>query len=179
MAWTEPQKAAVKTRINSGEHPITIAPDFNTTPNAIRGLCDRNGWTFTPKPRSPRVHNNPQVPRGPGYQINRTIARRMSRGGKNYMHKIQVSEAETVFSTAAFDAAIPVEQRKTFAQLGPRDCRWPVGDVGSPDFFFCGAVTLDDRSYCFFHHRASVQPPRDRSAGQFEMEKWKTTFRAS
>lgn len=49
------------------------------------------------------------------------------------------------------DQAIPQEQRKTLLQLGAHDCRWPVGDVGTPDFFFCGAEALDDRPYCAGH----------------------------
>jgi GcrA cell cycle regulator len=50
------------------------------------------------------------------------------------------------------DAAIPAEQRKSTLDLGPHDCRWPVGDPQEPGFFFCGAVQRDGSSYCAAHH---------------------------
>lgn len=58
----------------------------------------------------------------------------------------------------AFDReAIPAGQRKTFMQLTEKTCRWPVGDVGSPDFFFCGGEALSG-PYCAHHHRMSRAP---------------------
>jgi GcrA cell cycle regulator len=50
------------------------------------------------------------------------------------------------------DNAIPLEQRRTFFELGAHDCRWPVGDPQEPGFFFCGAVQRDDSPYCAAHH---------------------------
>lgn len=50
------------------------------------------------------------------------------------------------------DAEIPLEQRKTLMQLGKCDCRWPVGNVGEPGFFFCGAgVGVTKGPYCASH----------------------------
>jgi GcrA cell cycle regulator len=41
----------------------------------------------------------------------------------------------------------------TLMELDHRTCRWPVGDPGSPGFFFCGNDTGPERSYCPTHHR--------------------------
>ena len=43
-------------------------------------------------------------------------------------------------------------RRLTLLELGPRTCRWPIGDVGAPGFFFCGNETDPERSYCPTHH---------------------------
>jgi GcrA cell cycle regulator len=67
------------------------------------------------------------------------------------------------------DNAIPLEQRRTFFELGAHDCRWPVGTPGTDDFFFCGAPKDEDRSYCDCHHAvAHDRPPRTQGAvGRF------------
>lgn len=53
------------------------------------------------------------------------------------------------------DTKIPKRQRKQLLDLGHHDCRWPVGEVGSESFFFCGGLTMDGTSYCRAHYRAS------------------------
>jgi GcrA cell cycle regulator len=52
---------------------------------------------------------------------------------------------------AQLDSEIPQEQRKTFLELGKHNCRWPVGQVGHPDFFFCGGQAAPKQSYCAGH----------------------------
>ncbi|MGJ5203607.1 GcrA family cell cycle regulator [Bradyrhizobium sp. HKCCYLR20261] len=60
------------------------------------------------------------------------------------------------------DQTIPSEQRKTLVELTNRCCKWPVGDPGTPGFFFCGAAKPDNgRPYCPAHElRAKGAPPR-------------------
>jgi GcrA cell cycle regulator len=56
----------------------------------------------------------------------------------------------------ASDADIPLAQRRTLLTLENQHCRWPVGEVGEPGFFFCGhpsADVLDGRPYCAWHAR--------------------------
>ena len=53
---------------------------------------------------------------------------------------------------------IPVEQRKTLLQLTEKTCRWPIGDPGSAEFFFCGGETANDLPYCAYHSRVAYQP---------------------
>lgn len=49
------------------------------------------------------------------------------------------------------DLTIPQDQRKALLDLTATDCRWPVGHVGEPDFFFCGAPKMEGKSYCAGH----------------------------
>jgi GcrA cell cycle regulator len=54
----------------------------------------------------------------------------------------------------AKDSDIPVEQRKTIWELQNCHCRFPVGDVGTEGFFFCGhpsASLNENRPYCEAH----------------------------
>ena len=39
------------------------------------------------------------------------------------------------------DNIIPIGQRRTLLELTEETCRWPIGDPGRPDFFFCGGQT--------------------------------------
>lgn len=65
---------------------------------------------------------------------------------------------------------IPLEQRKQLLDLEVGDCRFPYGDVGDDDFFFCGGDTLKipDCPYCPFHYRLTHSPPRKISRAEFE-----------
>jgi GcrA cell cycle regulator len=50
------------------------------------------------------------------------------------------------------------------ARVGRATCCWPTGDVGAPDFRFCGDLALLGKSYCQRHHEmAWVKPIRKRA----------------
>jgi GcrA cell cycle regulator len=56
-------------------------------------------------------------------------------------------------------------QRRTLLELTEETCRWPIGDPGQADFFFCGGRTITSLPYCAYHSRVAYQPPnlrRDR-----------------
>ena len=61
------------------------------------------------------------------------------------------------FDTPIIDKLIPERQRKTLMQLTEHTCRWPVGDVGAADFFFCGGSSLPERPYCLSHCRVAYR----------------------
>jgi GcrA cell cycle regulator len=52
----------------------------------------------------------------------------------------------------------PPARRKQLVDLGPGDCRWPVGDPKKADFFFCAAPQLTGRSYCRRHYLVATSP---------------------
>jgi GcrA cell cycle regulator len=53
----------------------------------------------------------------------------------------------------------PVMRRLVLTELGPRHCRWPVGNPASADFFFCGA-DREAPPYCPYHTRVAFAAPR-------------------
>lgn len=61
--------------------------------------------------------------------------------------------------------SIPIDQRKTFAELENHHCRFPYGDPGTAGFFFCGvdgANLLDGRPYCAAHARIAYEKPKSK-----------------
>ena len=60
------------------------------------------------------------------------------------------------------DNVVPMGQRRNLLELTEATCRWPIGDPGSADFFFCGGPTLTSLPYCAFHSRVAYQPASDR-----------------
>ncbi|MBO0766213.1 MAG: hypothetical protein J2P50_16720 [Hyphomicrobiaceae bacterium] len=55
-----------------------------------------------------------------------------------------------------------VAKRKTLLDLGPHDCRWPIGEPRHPDFHFCGQRRIEGRPYCELHWSMAFQPPKPR-----------------
>jgi GcrA cell cycle regulator len=73
------------------------------------------------------------------------------------------------------------------ARIGTMDlkdchCRWPHGDVGSPDFHYCGHPPLSGQPYCAHHQARAVarsrpqadpaKPERQRTAEAFFARMW-------
>jgi GcrA cell cycle regulator len=56
------------------------------------------------------------------------------------------------------DNVIPLGQRRTLLELTEQTCRWPIGDPGHSDFFFCGGQTITGLPYCAYHSRVAYQP---------------------
>jgi GcrA cell cycle regulator len=48
-------------------------------------------------------------------------------------------------------SGMPAAQRRTLLQLNSGACKWPFGEPASPDFFFCGGVAVEGKSYCAGH----------------------------
>ncbi len=43
-------------------------------------------------------------------------------------------------------------------ELNEATCRWPVGDPGSTEFFFCGGPSIGSSPDCTHHSRVAYQP---------------------
>jgi GcrA cell cycle regulator len=54
----------------------------------------------------------------------------------------------------------------TLLELTRHTCRWPSGDVGQPDFGFCGAAPSKGQPYCAKHCRDAQNPQAYRYALQ-------------
>jgi len=74
----------------------------------------------------------------------------------------QAYEVEVEAEPELIDNIIPIGQRRTILELNEQTCRWPVGDPGSGDFFFCGGNTVSGLPYCAYHSRVAYQPVTDR-----------------
>ena len=54
---------------------------------------------------------------------------------------------------------VPPDQRKGLLDLADNDCRWPIGDTGTPEFHFCNGKKFHGLPYCERHARVAFQPP--------------------
>ena len=55
-----------------------------------------------------------------------------------------------------------IGERCTIFDLTESTCRWPVGDPGKGDFFYCGSRSKTGLPYCAYHSRIAYQPVQDR-----------------
>src|ERR1700680_1872422 len=87
------------------------------------------------------------------------VSRPAMRGNTALAHAY---ELDTEPQAELIDNVIPLGQRRSLLELTEETCRWPIGDPGAPDFFFCGGQTVSSLPYCAFHARLAYQPPNAR-----------------
>ena len=152
MGWTDERVALLTKLWADGLSASQIAAELGgITSNAVIGKVHRLGLSgrakspssSSPRPRKARSSGMMRVPR-PSMRGNTALA---------YEYEVE-PEPELI--------EIPVEQRKTLLQLTEKTCRWPVGDPGSAEFFFCGGDAANEQPYCTYHARVAYQPMTDR-----------------
>ena len=156
MGWTDERVELLKKLWAEGLSASQIAAELGgITRNAVIGKVHRlglSGRAKSPSSSAPR----PRKARSPSMM---RISRPQSRGNTALAHAFDYEpEAEPEF----VDNVIPMGQRRTILELTEDTCRWPVGDPGSPDFFFCGGQTHNTTPYCSHHCRIAYQPASDR-----------------
>ena len=153
--WTEEKVELLKQLWAEGVSGGLIAQKLGgITRDAVIGKAWRMGLQSrkpsTWKSRHANVTRNPPKPK------NKRIVRWGPIG-----HRILDIENIEPLASKLDPAAVPAEQRKTFMELADCDCRFPYGEPGNADFFFCGAQTFG-LSYCPAHMRVAYEPPRAR-----------------
>lgn len=88
----------------------------------------------------------------------RRTANRMSKTLKAKVEQRALPTGEKLTNNTAADFAIPLEQRRGLLELNGTTCRWPVGTVGDPDFFFCGGEPVKGLPYCAYHKHCAYRP---------------------
>jgi len=157
MTWTDERVEILKKRWAEGLSASQIAAELGgITRNAVIGKVHRLGLSgrakspssAAPRPRKPRAHAQMLRVSRPSVRGNTALA---------YAYEIDAEpEPELI------DNIIPLGQRRSLLELTEETCRWPIGDPGSADFFFCGGQTLTSLPYCAYHSRIAYQPPNMR-----------------
>lgn len=157
MSWTDERVELLKRLWSDGLSASRIAGELGgITRNAVIGKVHRLG--LSGRAPSPSASAPRQRKARPPSQMLR-IARAAVRGNTALA---QVYEIDAEVEPAVVDNIIPMPQRRTILELTESTCRWPVGDPGSGDFFFCGGNTLGNLPYCAHHARLAYQPAVDR-----------------
>jgi GcrA cell cycle regulator len=152
MGWTDERVELLKKLWADGLSASQIAAELGgITRNAVIGKVHRlglSGRAKSPSSSAPR----PRKPRSSGHMMR--VSRPAMRGNTALAYDYEPEPEPEMIE-------IPIEQRKTLLQLNEKTCRWPVGDPGSTEFFFCGGEAADS-PYCTFHSRVAYQPASDR-----------------
>jgi GcrA cell cycle regulator len=157
ITWTDERVEQLKKLWESGLSASQIAAELgNITRNAVIGKVHRLGLSGRAKSPSSSVPR-PRKARPAQHMVR--ISRPMSRGNTALAHAFEVEQEH---DPIAYDNVVPMNQRKTLLELSEETCHWPVGDPGSPEFFFCGGKSLAGLPYCAHHSRVAYQPAVDR-----------------
>jgi GcrA cell cycle regulator len=159
MTWTEERVENLKKLWGEGLSASQIAAELGgITRNAVIGKVHRLGLSgrakspaaAAPRPRKARAHAHAHLMR---------VSRPAIRGNTALAHAYDFEpEAEPEL----VDNVIPLGQRRSILQLTEDTCRWPIGDPGSSEFFFCGGPSMTGVPYCTYHSRLAYQPAGDR-----------------
>jgi len=161
--WTQARIELVKVRWSQGVSAQRIARELgdDITRSAVIGKVHRLGIVQT----SPNSGSR----RSESRSVRRAARRRhdvLSGGaGSGRERPTWACDAEPYVDDPRADADIPVAQRRAFLELSSRACRWPVGDPGRCDFFFCGAEAFPGKPYCVAHCARAYQP-EDETTGR-------------
>ena len=153
LTWSDERVEQLKKLWESGLSASQIAAELgNVTRNAVIGKVHRlglSGRAKTPSTAAPR----PRKARSSGQMLR--VSRPAIRGNTALAYDYDLEPEPELLE-------IPVEQRKTLLQLNEHTCRWPVGDPGGSDFYFCGGETATELPYCGYHCRVAYQPASER-----------------
>src|SRR5690349_1024465 len=132
ISWTDERVELLKKLWSEGLSASQIAAELGgITRNAVIGKVHRlglSGRAKSPSSASPR----PRKPRASSQMLR--VSRPAIRGNTALAYDYDLEPEPELLE-------IPAEQRKTLLQLNEHTCRWPVGDPGSPEFYFCGGDT--------------------------------------
>jgi len=152
MSWTDERVEQLKKLWADGLSASQIAAELGgITRNAVIGKVHRLGLSGRAKSPSSGVPRA-RKPRSSGMM---RVSRPSMRGNTALAYEYEIEPEPELID-------IPVEQRKTLLQLTDKTCRWPVGDPGGGEFYFCGGEAATDLPYCTHHSRIAYQPANER-----------------
>jgi GcrA cell cycle regulator len=152
MSWTDERVEALKRLWAEGHSASRIAAELGSvTRNAVIGKVHRLGLSGRAKPASAAAAR-PRKPRAAAHML------RVSRSLRGNTALAQAYELELEREPEPIDNVIPLGQRRSLLELTENTCRWPIGDPGTPEFFFCGGPAITSLPYCAYHSRLAYQP---------------------
>ena len=141
MSWTDERVELLKKLWSDGLSASQIAAELGgITRNAVIGKVHRLG----------KARSSTHMLR---------IGRGAIRGNTALAHAYEI---EPEVTPELVENVIPIGQRRTILELTEQTCRWPIGDPGSTEFFFCGGNSIAGLPYCAYHSRVAYQPAADR-----------------
>src|SRR6201981_1250301 len=161
MTWTDERVETLKKLWTEGWSASQIAAELGgITRNAVIGKVHRlgiSGRAKTPSTAGPR----PRQTRAPSH-VSRSIRNACRGNTAPAAQPVAADEAEIEPEPEPLENVIPIGQRCSLLELSEDKCRWPIGDPGQADFFFCGGKAILGLPYCGYHARIAYQPANER-----------------
>lgn len=153
-SWTEAEVETLKRCCTEGLTASQSAAVLGKTRNAVIGKISRvAGASLTPQ----KTGRAPRPSRGQGLRKPRTNWSARHAGPPT--ERIAALQEATAQARASANRGPPTMMRQLqLLDLEHHDCRWPIGDVGDADFFFCGNPKLVETPYCGYHSHIGYQP---------------------
>jgi GcrA cell cycle regulator len=170
MSWTDERVERLKTLWSEGLSASQIAAELGSvTRNAVIGKVHRLGLSGRAKPQAqaarpaqaPRL--KPSAPARPVQAPPPRPAARPITIGNVVVKPVDAPQTEIAVATSVEVKPITFE-KMTILNLTEQTCKWPIGDPGRPDFFFCGRRSDSGIPYCAYHARIAYQPSAERKA---------------
>jgi GcrA cell cycle regulator len=159
MTWNDERVELLKKLWSDGLSASQIAAELGgITRNAVIGKVHRLGLSGRAKAPSTSVPR-PRKPRAPSHIVR--VSRPAMRGN-TALAPLHGYELDIEPEPEMIENIIPLGQRCTLLELSENKCRWPIGDPGSTEFFFCGGKPIESLPYCTYHSRMAYQPVAER-----------------
>jgi GcrA cell cycle regulator len=171
QTWTTERVELLKQMWADGLSASNIAGRLGAgiSRNAVIGKVHRLGLSgraspalaANPRPRRPRQPSHPGSL--PGHSAHAGRSRAFPTAGATAL-KPQVCQERVVEPDPEPIRLVdvPKGERVNILMLSEKTCRWPIGEPGTEDFFFCGMSPREQTPYCEYHARIAYQPLHDR-----------------
>lgn len=154
MSWTDERVSVLKKLWGEGHTAAEIAKELGgVTRNAVIGKAHRLKLSGRVSP----IQQNKKP-------ANKPIER-----------KVEKKSTQIASKTSPVVPLAPVEKKREklygLTDLGPRMCRWPIGDPREQEFGFCGDGSMSGLPYCAEHAKAAYQAATRNRILQSETQK--------
>lgn len=176
LEWNDERRGRLRTLWKLGLTPPQIAEDLggfeDMTPPEIRKVVLAEVERLTnppPKVNLPAKVKAPKAARAPRDGSQRVNGKRTQ---GDILDELFGKVDGVVDNRCVADDLIPPEQRRSvkgqphspYPEIGTGECKWPVGEASSVDFFMCGDRSFDGLPYCARHARISYTRVQTRRA---------------
>ena len=135
MSWTADKTVRLKHLWKVGYTATEIGEKLNYSKNAVIGRAHR---------------------------LNLAARRSGSGAGEprtTYVRSTRAQQIEALLNDKNFEPENPTQ----LEDLTDHHCRWPEGEPGKKDFYFCGRTPVKGFSYCRLHILKSTKPRSERN----------------
>ena len=162
MSWTDDRVALLKDLWGQGKTAAQIAQALgDVSRNAVIGKAHRLSLPGRASPiqRSGSAKARPANDPGQGAKAQEPAQAKPAGAERPDRPERNAKQPPTYISPAAAEAAGPPPGRRVpLADLGHRQCCFPLGDPSKADFGFCGARAEPGLPYCAAHAAIAYQP---------------------